>query len=418
MHRRRNAVAQNQLHAFATVTARSRSKRYPWRSLWVVVHRWAGLFLALFLALAGLTGALLAFYDELHAATAEWVRVEPPHPSLRPLDPVVLLRAAQQAVPEARIERMTLSAAPGHAWVYYPASRGDVPLGFDELALDPYTGREVYRGTSADLSEGIHQVMPFVFALHYELALGEWGAWLLGIAALVWTLDCFVGFYLTLPAGRVSWTSWRKAWRLRWPVRNAISLHFDWHRASGLWLWPILLVFAWSSVGFNLREAYTPVMSALGYRDVFTQLPDRPAPADYRPDWDARLSQARNLARELGVRQGFHVEFEDALGFRRDASAYEYRFSASDDLPSTRPQSRMFFDKDSGRIVALKRARGDASAQGLDDWLVALHVASVGGRAWDLAVALIGLATCLLSVTGVYLWWRKRSIRQGKRTVV
>ncbi|GAB2514821.1 PepSY-associated TM helix domain-containing protein [Lysobacter humi (ex Lee et al. 2017)] len=395
-------------------TARAQRRGFTLRPLWVLVHRWAGLSLALFLALAGLTGMLLAFYEELHAATADWVEVEPPHPGAKLLDPGALLRSAERAVPEARIDRMTLSATPGHAWVYFPAPRGDAPLGFDEVAIDPYTGREVHRGTSADLSEGMHQLMPFVFALHYELALGEWGAWLLGIVSLVWTLDCLVGFYLTLPPARWSWASWRKAWRVRLPPRNAVSLHFDWHRASGLWLWPILLVFAWSSVGFNLRGAYTPVMSALGYRDVFAQLPDRPAPADYRPDWDARLVQARALVRELGARQGFHVVAEDALGFRRGASAFEYRFTASDDLPSKRPQSRMFFDMESGRIVALKRARGDVSGQGLDDWLVGLHIASVGGRAWQIAVVVIGLATCLLSVTGVYLWWRKRGARRAR----
>ncbi len=40
--------------------------------------------------------------------------------------------------------------------------------------------------------------MPFIWQLHLSLALGEWGAWVLGIA-LVWTLDCLIGFYLTLP---------------------------------------------------------------------------------------------------------------------------------------------------------------------------------------------------------------------------
>lgn len=393
-------------------SAPARAKRGAWRPLWVVVHRWAGLNLALFLALAGLTGALLAFYDELHAATADWVRVAPPHPAARALDPVALLEAAERGAPDARIDRMPLSSEPGHAWVYFPSARGEAPLAYDELAVDPYTGREVHRGRTADLSEGTHQLMPFVFALHYELALGEWGRWLLGIVSLVWTVDCFIGFYLTLPTTRRNWTSWRKAWTVRWPVRNAISLHFDWHRASGLWLWPILLVFAWSSVGFNRPQIYRPMMSTIGYRDVFEELPRRPAPDDYRPDWGARLVQARALVRELGTREGFHVIEEDALGFRRKAGVFEYRFAASNDLPSERAQSRVFFDMHTGRIVGLKRARGDATGQGIDDWLVGLHIAAVGGLGWRFAVSLIGVATCLLSVTGAYLWWRKRRARR------
>ena len=43
--------------------------------------------------------------------------------------------------------------------------------------------------------------MPFIYSLHFKLALGMTGFWIMGIVALVWTLDCFVGFYLTLPAG-------------------------------------------------------------------------------------------------------------------------------------------------------------------------------------------------------------------------
>lgn len=327
------------------------------------------------------------------------------------LDPAALHRAAERAAPEAKFNRVPLGREPGHAVLFYPLPRGDAPLDYDELAIDPYTGREVHRGTYADIGEGTHQLMPFVFALHYELALGEVGRWMLGIAAIIWTLDCFVGFYLTLPATRGAWRTWGKAWRVRWPVRNALSLHFDWHRASGLWLWPILLVFAWSSVGFNMRGVYTSVMSAAGYRDVFEQLPDRRAPDDVRTDWAARLAQARALAAELGSKQGFHVVGENAIAFRPGASVYEYRFAASDDLPSERPQSRLFFDMDSGEIVAVKRARGDLSGQGADDWFVGLHIASVGGRAWQVAVAMIGVGTCLLSITGVYLWWRKRRSR-------
>ena len=35
--------------------------------------------------------------------------------------------------------------------------------------------------------------MAFVYRLHYSLALGDFGLWLFGVAALVWTLDSVVG---------------------------------------------------------------------------------------------------------------------------------------------------------------------------------------------------------------------------------
>ena len=41
-----------------------------------------------------------------------------------------------------------------------------------------------------------------IYFLHYALVLPELtGALVMGIVALIWACDCFVGLYLTLPAG-------------------------------------------------------------------------------------------------------------------------------------------------------------------------------------------------------------------------
>lgn len=392
--------------------AQGGATRGGWRPLWVVVHRWAGLTLALFLVVAGLTGALLAFYPELHRATAPWLRTAPPTPDAMLRDPVALLEAARRAEPRAEFHRLELAVRPDTALVYHPDPPPGVELGYDELGIDPWTGEPVHRGTWGAISEGWHQVMPFVFELHYTLALGDIGRLAFGIAALVWTIDCFVGFYLTLPAGhRSRWARWRTAWKVR-PWRSGpVRFNFDLHRAGGLWLWPLLLVFAWSSVGFNLRPVYTPVMAALGAEDPMGTLRAKRAPDGVVHDWAARLAQARAIAAERGAALGFTVVAEDALSFRPDADAYEYRFRASDDLPTTRPQSRLWFDRESGVVLAHKDGRGDLDADGLDRWLVALHIGSIGGLPYRVFVAIVGLGVVVLSVTGIVVWMRKRGAR-------
>ena len=46
----------------------------------------------------------------------------------------------------------------------------------------------------------------FLYRLHYTMHGPEfwgsdrWGVRLLGVIAIIWTIDCFVGFYLTLPS--------------------------------------------------------------------------------------------------------------------------------------------------------------------------------------------------------------------------
>lgn len=74
------------------------------RQFWVIVHRWAGLTIAVFLAIAGLTGALLAFMDELDPLLAPQVHfVEPPALEAKRLDPIELRERVQASHPGAVI---------------------------------------------------------------------------------------------------------------------------------------------------------------------------------------------------------------------------------------------------------------------------------------------------------------------------
>jgi hypothetical protein len=73
-------------------------------------------------------------------------------------------------------------------------------LGFDQIYLDPYTGDELARRMRGVISHGVTNLMQFIYRLHWGLALDKTGIWILGIAALLWTIDCFTSFYLTLPS--------------------------------------------------------------------------------------------------------------------------------------------------------------------------------------------------------------------------
>ncbi|QDC36587.1 PepSY-associated TM helix domain-containing protein [Sphingobium fuliginis] len=245
------------------------------RQFWVVLHRWAGLTMALFLIVAGATGTLLPWEEELTMASRPSMsRAAPPVQGAVPLDGVTLAeRVARQT--GAQVAFVPLDIPPEHAVrVAVQARAGQPPLGYDTVWADPYTGQVRLRFRYAVLADGAQNIIPFLYQVHYSLALGAWGIWAFGIAALIWTLDCFVGFYLTLPmrrkavpAGRPAGPSWWVRWKPAWVIRKGArghKLNFDLHRASGLWVWPLLLVFAWSSVGFCLPSVHRPIMSALG----------------------------------------------------------------------------------------------------------------------------------------------------------
>lgn len=118
------------------------------RSLTVHLHRWAGLATALFLAVAGLTGTLLAFKNELEATlNPALFSVAPPGGRAEGdmLDPFVLREQLQRLHPEARADHMSFPSA-GKSVMFYlmprtdPSSGQAYPLEHDQIFVDPYSG--------------------------------------------------------------------------------------------------------------------------------------------------------------------------------------------------------------------------------------------------------------------------------------
>lgn len=95
------------------------------------------------------------------------------------------------------------------------------------------------------------------------------GRWLLASIAIIWLFDCFVGFYLTLPkhAKFKNFFHYIKRGSPAWKIKRgsqAVRINYDIHRASGLWLWPLLFVIAFSSIYLNLnKEVFKPVLSMI-----------------------------------------------------------------------------------------------------------------------------------------------------------
>jgi uncharacterized iron-regulated membrane protein len=250
--------------------------------------------------------------------------------------------------------------------------------------------------------------------------------WLFGIVALLWTIDCFVGAYLTFPvavpaargATRSAWlTRWAPAWLLK--TQQLFSLVFTWHRASGLWIWGMLLVFAWSAVALNLGEqVYQPVMRRILPGAEPSELPqlDAPRPSP-RLDYRAALERGRSLmARETEQRQ-FRVIREKALDYDAATGAYSYNVESTLDIDERLADTTLLFDGDAGQPLEFHSPTTDGARTAVDRWLIALHFGSVreGGIVYRAFVSVLGLAVATLSVTGVWIWWRKRSKRAPRR---
>ena len=79
----------------------------------------------------------------------------------------------------------------------------------------------------------------------------------MGVVALAWLLDAFVALYISFP----KLSAFRRSFAFR--VRaGGYRLVFDLHRSGGVWIWPLLVVFALSAVAMNLgAQVVRPAVS-------------------------------------------------------------------------------------------------------------------------------------------------------------
>lgn len=407
------------------------------RHFWVLMHRWVGLATAGFLIIVGLTGSLLAFLPELnHALTPHLFPASKTAPALG-LGELAL--AAQDLLPQAEVKTVYVNPPSGSALIGFnpktdPATGKPYELDYNQLILDSATGQERGRrmvgNMGSGLPTGLDNLMPFIYRLHYNLSLGKPGLWVLGIVALLWTLDCFVAFYLTLPAGRknnLAYTAyptennrsfrqrWKPAWQVKWKA-SAYRINFDLHRAGGLWLWILLLIFAWSSVAFNLhKEVYEPVMR------VFFDLPALSEPVKQAPPpnavalgWREAQAVAERLMQKQAEIHGFTVYEPIALYRQAELGRYHYRVRSSLDIQHKNSVTALYFDLYSGQLQHVHLPTTQHAGYTVSAWLKALHEGDVFGLPYRIFVCVLGLAIVMLSVTGIVIWLRKRRARKHR----
>jgi uncharacterized iron-regulated membrane protein len=370
--------------------------------------------MAAFLIIVGLTGSLLALLPELnHALTPKLY----PGPHGTDLDPATLARRAEALVPQARTITVYLGDA-GTARIGMEAREGAEALDFEAICLDAATGEELGRLTRNGWPRRIESVLPFLYNIHYTLAAGDVGIWALGVVALLWTIDCFVAICLTLPssgarAGKSFLARWKPAWQIK--LRSSFfRVNFDFHRAGGLWLWALLLIFAWSSVFMDLNGVYTWTTSLFfDFEQPYWARADAPPRADGKPplEWEEAQTVARKLMDDQAQAWGFTIDRPVALYLMRQKGVYQYRVHSSRDIGAKNGTTSLHFDAYTGAFRSFSLPTGQRAGNTLTTWLAELHMANVFGLPYKILVCALGLAIAGLSGTGVYIWWKKRAAR-------
>ncbi len=380
-----------------------------------LLHRTLGLALAGFLALAGGTGAVIALYHELDEGLNPHLYETPARGA--PLGADALVARVEGAEPAARVAGLPLDARPGRAAVVrvVPRDAAAPSLAYDELFVDPVSGAIVGRRLWGACCFAREQLVPFLYSLHYSLHLPERaGVLVMGCVGVAWALDCFVALALTFPRGAGAWRRWLRGFRVE--VRaSRFRLWRDVHQATGLWLWGLLLALAVSGVALSLRDElfrpavalFSPLSPSAAESARQMELPSAPRALAFG---DA-VAAARRLARERGWPTEPVYAFHSpelggfGVGFVRPGEDAAVGLGASWITLSDRDLRLVSAD------VVGTGTLGDAFVR-LQFPLHSGHLLGLPGR---IAISVLGIATAVLSATGVYVWAVKRAARRSRR---
>ncbi|MCO6158680.1 PepSY-associated TM helix domain-containing protein [Asaia lannensis] len=400
-------------HALHARAGRSRLDRVLWplrpgRKTLLSLHRYIGLVLAPLLVIIGLTGSISVFRVELDRALNPDLFTTRHHDNHLTLsDLVARLERQHPDQSVVALEYRPTSHDTVHAYLTPFHNRAGSALP-DEIFLDPSDGHELGGRLSEGCCLGRRALLPFIYRVHYSLAAGQTGLWILGIAALIWSLDCLNGLILTLPPvtppwRRAFWPGWKTSWQISRP-RNALRLFFDLHRALGLWLWLILLGMAISGVALALGpQLFQPVI-----RHVFPMA--APPPILPLPGGPHRLTleDAESRAYALVSTRGITARPAALILTHRPDTALFYLFSETGQFPAGFGSPLVTIDLETGgatqTIVPPQGHLGDIILQIQDPF----HSGRLAGLAGRILVCASGIVTALLSITGILIWQRKR----------
>lgn len=404
------------------------------RAFWTAVHRFAGLAVALFLIVSGLTGAVISWDHEIDG----WLNSELYDTDSRgPFrDPFELAAAVEAHDPRARVAYMPLGFEEGHAAGYFvqprtdPATGKSYQLGYNRVYVDPVTAEIRGQRDSAAISLKPETLMPFLRKLHYTLHVpAVWGTdrlghWIMGTVALVWLLDSFVALYLTTPrrqrrsahpehrAALEWWRRWKPAWAVRWAA-GGYKLNFDLHRAGGLWIWVLIIIIAFTSFSLNLyKEIFHPMLSLVSKTTPGPSalVPLAPLGARIEPTIGFRqiVADAEAEARRRGWTTPLGGVFYNQRGGFYNVSFFDH---ASHDDSDGMGLSNLYLDGRDGHIISSNRPWHGTAADVFAQLQLPLHGGRILGLPGRILMSLMGLAVAGLSVTGIVIWWRKRRAR-------
>jgi len=356
------------------------------RQLWLTIHLWLGIGLALLLVPISLSGSLLVWHDHLDAMVSPGryaATVGPPLPTS-----VLMKTAAEKTGPE--FVPWIVRFPEGTGWPIVVSVReartergGRAQL--LSVYLDPPTGRVL------DVVNFRDSLVGFLHRFHENLTIPEYsGRAIVGWAGVGMLILSLTGIYLWWPRNGGFLLG------LRW--RRGPTLPLNLHHLFGFWVAIPLAVVSATGIylGFPLQA-----------RDLLSSV--APITPQQRGGFNVPLLRTVNLTVDAALDAAIkaHPGSQPAAIFAPTQQNNAWRVQ----LRSPNVAGVMTVLVDDRTAAASKSAQlsGDRIAL----WIRWIHEGSNSGTIWQVIVFVCGLLPTLFTITGVMIWLRRRRIRRS-----
>lgn len=395
-----------QLRASADAASTSRQQRPPaaapharrwhwsWKQVWFQLHWFIGITAGTVLVIIGLSGATLAFKDELLDVMNPGVR----HVPVETRAPLTPARLASIAAAEhgQRVASITMSAEAGAAPRLFFAPKNGQRRGVS-IYMHPYTGATQPALTGAAFFE-------WTESLHRWLLLPrDPGRQVAGALALCLLGLALSGLYLRWPRRPLDW----RTWLTFDPALKGRSFLWNLHAVAGIWC---LVVY----VALTLTGIYWSYDVVRDNIDAWTGKPPRTAQAPGKKGTPKEPSPAADIGLAWSSFQQ-HAPGWTLATLRlpvRPGEAVQFTWLAGD-APHERARSRMSIAPADGTLTEnAPYSQQDLGAR-LVNIIYPLHMGTYFGLPGRIIVTLASLGLPLFAITGWMLYLGRRKAKRA-----
>ncbi|MSQ98375.1 MAG: PepSY domain-containing protein [Xanthomonadales bacterium] len=359
----------------------------------------AAICVAALLIMSGITGGLLAFYDEIDAfLNPGFYHVET---GGEMLPPPALIEKLEQARPEVAVWYLQYPKNPGETAMLTAEPKPDAAGGYPPIAsntfyLDPHSGEIVGEKYWGRCCFEPQNVLNYLYEMHHSLTDGAWGAYLMGGVAGVLLINCLLVLF-----GAIGVT----------PATDTLFLIPIKHKAVALVFALLLLPIALSSIAMNLAdEVFKPLVSV--FSPVKASVYEEYSKKELRDFGQRKLSydDAYQLAQQLGRENGNPGPVAE-LFYSSSYNFYGMGYGYRD--PDGLGNDWIYLDGADGHVVGARTpGRGTAGDQ-LFSLQLPIHSGRLAGLTTKILVALLGLLIAALS--GRYIVIASRQLFRPKQ---